>query len=107
MTVLVTGVGGMVGQGVLKNIHRSYKDRFTIIGTDVNHVTCGNHLCDKLYKVAPAYQDYVYKNMIHEICTKEEVRLIIPTTDLEGYHLTRFRIDLDCTIVAALHRIHQ
>jgi carbamoyl-phosphate synthase large subunit len=91
MSILVTGIGGMVGQGVLKNIRRTYNNRFRLIGTDTNALNAGSYLCDKAYKVPPAYQTLLYVEGIKQICFQEDVRLIIPTTDDEMYYLARCR----------------
>lgn len=93
MKILVTGIGGMVGQGVLKNIRRTYNHRFIIVGTDTSLLTPGNHMCDRVYKVPPAYyQDYAYVSVIKQLCKEENIQLIIPTTDWESYILARSRV---------------
>ena len=49
-TVLVTGIGGNVGQGILRNIlANDFKVR--LVGTDILRVSAGNYLCDRVYKV--------------------------------------------------------
>jgi carbamoyl-phosphate synthase large subunit len=85
-TVLVTGVGGNVGQGVLRNI-RSLKLNINIIGTDIANFTAGNHLCDVTYVVPYSYSES-YIPIIKKIIEKENVQLIIPTTDYEVYYLS-------------------
>ena len=58
-TVLVTGIGGNVGQGVLRNI-RDINWPIHIIGTNVEAFSAGNHLCDKTFMVPYAYvNDYI------------------------------------------------
>jgi len=84
-TVLVTGIGGNVGQGILQNIRNTgYKIR--IIGVNVEYLSAGNYLCDKVYKV-PFSTDIEYLNVINDICKNEAVDLIIPSTDYESYYL--------------------
>ena len=48
-TVLVTGIGGNVGQGIIRNIH-SYDPSIRVVGTNVTSFSAGNHLCDTVYK---------------------------------------------------------
>lgn len=97
--VLVTGIGGNVGQGVLRNIKSTSLD-ISIIGTDVNSFTAGNHLCDFTYKVPYSYsEDYI--PVIEEIIRKENVDLIIPTTDYEVYYLVLNQKKLKAKIVAS------
>lgn len=84
-TVLVTGIGGNVGQGILRNI-QSYKYEITLIGTNTEAVSGGNHLCDKSYTV-PFSSSSDYVSTMEQICKKESVDLIIPSTDFETYFL--------------------
>lgn len=83
--ILVTGVGGNVAQGVIRNI-LSCKYDVKIVGTNTESVSGGNHLCDVVYKV-PFSTQPAYIPAIKKICEKEKVDLIIPTTDYETYHL--------------------
>ena len=83
--VLVTGTGGNVGQGVLRNL-KSLNLNIVVIGTDIASFTAGNHLCDFTYQVPYSYsEDYI--STIQSIIEKEKVNLIIPTTDYEIYYL--------------------
>lgn len=84
-TVLVTGIGGNVGQGILRNI-QSYKYDITLIGTNTEAVSGGNHLCDKTY-IVPFSSSTDYVPAMKRICKKENVNLIIPSTDFEMYFL--------------------
>jgi carbamoyl-phosphate synthase large subunit len=98
-TVLVTGIGGNVGQGVLRNIV-SLKWNIRIIGVDISSFTAGNHLCDITYKVPYAY-DERYISEIKEIVKKEKVDLIIPTTDYEVYFLSLNKHHIEANIAAS------
>lgn len=84
-TVLVTGIGGNVGQGILRNI-RSLGWPIRIIGCDIASFTAGNHLCEQSYKVPYSY-DANYITEINKIVDLEEVDLVIPSTDYEVYYL--------------------
>ncbi len=83
--ILVTGIGGNVAHGVLRNI-LNLKINVFLVGTDVKKVSAGNHLCDKVYKV-PISSSIDYIPSIIKICKKEKIDLIIPTTDSEVYYL--------------------
>lgn len=97
--VLVTGIGGNVGQGVLRNIKSLVLD-ITIVGTDIAPFTAGNHLCDSAYEVPYSYsEDYI--PTIQNIIKKEKVDLIIPTTDYEIYYLSLHQPDLETKVVAS------
>lgn len=84
-TVLVTGIGGNVGQGILRNIiHCQYKVK--IVGVDTLSVSAGNHLCDAVYSV-PHSSESSYISVMKRICENENIDLIIPSSDIETYHL--------------------
>lgn len=104
-TVLVTGIGGNVGQGVLRNI-RSLDLGITILGTDISSFTAGNHLCDFTYQVPYSY-DENYIPTIQKIVEKENVQLIIPTTDYELYFLSFHQSVLTAKVVASNPEIAQ
>ena len=55
-TVLVTGIGGNVGQGILRNII-SLNLPIKLVGIDIASFTPGNHLCDVTYKVPYSYDE--------------------------------------------------
>lgn len=98
-TVLVTGIGGNVAQGILRNIH-SLKQPIRIIGTDIAEFTSGNHLCDATHKVPYAFDD-TYIPLIMRIVESEKVDLVIPSTDYEVYYLALHRKKLSATVLAS------
>ncbi|MBX3438332.1 MAG: ATP-grasp domain-containing protein [Planctomycetaceae bacterium] len=80
-TVLVTGIGGNVGQGILRNIRAAFPD-VRRVGTDIRDVTAGHHFCHAAYRVPYCYEPG-FDLRIAEICRQEQVHLIIPGTDFE------------------------
>lgn len=84
-SILVTGIGGNVGQGILRNIIR-LNYNFKIVGTDTSILSAGNHLCDIVYTVPYAFENNYIKT-ICKICDKNKIALIIPSTDYEIYYL--------------------
>jgi len=101
--ILVTGIGGVVGQGILRNISdmRLLND---IIGINTIKVSAGNHLCDKVYEVPFAY-DPSYIGTIEKICVDENVGLIIPSTDYESYYLAKHRSQLPCVLASCSEEV--
>ncbi len=98
-TVLITGIGGNVGQGIIRNIQASgYSVR--IIGTNVSDMSAGNHLCDVFYRIPYGYDQGYIPEMIR-IVQREKVDLIIPSTDYEVYYLARFRESFPCRIACS------
>ncbi len=97
--IIVTGIGGNVGQGVLRNI-RSLNLDVRIIGLNILPFSAGNYLCDRTYVVPYAY-DEGYISEIQQIVRLENVCLIIPTTDYEVYHLSLSQNEIDAKVVAS------
>lgn len=97
--VLVTGIGGNVGQGIIRNI-RATSYTVKIIGTNIEDFSAGNHLCDVFYKVPYAYDDN-YIDIIQSIVENEQINLIIPSTDYEVYYLSKFRDNISCEVVVS------
>lgn len=97
--VLVTGIGGNVGQGIIRNIKSSFPD-IIIIGVDIANFTPGNYLCDKTYQVPYSFDDN-YIPTIQEIVAIEKVDLIIPSTDYEIYYLSLNHSKINAKVVAS------
>ncbi len=98
-TVLVTGIGGNVGQGILRCIKATgYGIR--LIGCDVSSGTAGDHFCDKSYKV-PYADESDYIPAIKMIIKEEAIDLIIPATDSEGYHLSRAKPHMNTEVAVS------
>jgi carbamoyl-phosphate synthase large subunit len=85
-TILVTGIGGNVGQGILRNIKHCYPN-IKLIGTNVLAFSAGNHLCDEVFEVPYAYSENYIDCMIN-IEQQCKVDLIIPSTDFEIFYLS-------------------
>lgn len=100
-SILITGLGGNVGQGIVRNI-KNIKLPIEVIGTDINDFSSGNHLCDKFYKVpfstSPEYIPYIKK-----IIAKDNIKLVIPSTDFESNILAKNRSSLGTVIATSEH----
>ncbi len=77
--ILVTGVGGGVGQSIVKALQGT---RYTVVGVDSEELAAGLHAVPVAYKglyaVDPAFVDRLL-----EICELEDCRLIFPGHDVE------------------------
>lgn len=98
-TVLVTGIGGNVGQGVLRNI-KDLNWNINLIGCDIASFTAGNYLCDATYQVPYSYKEN-YIDEINKIVENQNVDLIIPTTDYEVYYLSLNQNKIRAKVVAS------
>ena len=91
-SVLVTGIGGNVGQGILRNIRRSFPG-LRLVGTDTGSLTAGHHFCDRFHDV-PYSEDSSFGDRIANICKRESVALIIPSTDYETVYIGKMAAQL-------------
>lgn len=97
--ILVTGIGGGVGQGILRNI-RSLQLDIVITGTNVEAVSAGNYLCDMVYKVPYSF-DPGFVEAIKNIVAERKIDLVIPSTDYEAFYLAKFRNEFPCPVACS------
>lgn len=79
--VLVTGVGGGVGQSILKGLHLSPVAK-RVITADASHFAAGLYAGDAAYTL-PHVRSKKYISEIIRICKKEHVELVFVGTDVE------------------------
>jgi len=85
INVLITAVGGDIGQGVLKALKLSPYD-LSIVGTDVDTHAPGLFLCDRGYIVpATCKQEDEYINKIIQLCQKENIDIVFSCHEAEQY----------------------
>jgi carbamoyl-phosphate synthase large subunit len=102
-SVLVTGIGGVVGQGILRNL-RAMGQPLRIIGTNTLRVSGGNHLCDEVVEV-PFSSDPGYIPAIAGLVRRHDVGLVIPSTDYESLYLSRHRDEVPTVVAASPHPV--
>jgi carbamoyl-phosphate synthase large subunit len=78
------------------SLNRSIK----IVGTGVEDFSGGNHLCSKYYKLPYSYFEN-YIDEILKVVNKENIDLIIPSTDYEAYFLSRNKKLFKCEIAVS------
>jgi carbamoyl-phosphate synthase large subunit len=81
ITVMVTGVGSNIGQGIIKSIRMSGIDT-RIIGTDMNPLSAGLFRCDEGYVIPPVDSEDCLKKII-ELCNKKSIDMILIGSDPE------------------------
>jgi carbamoyl-phosphate synthase large subunit len=72
--VLITGIGGNVGQGVLKSLRASRQD-FHVVGIDMEALSAGFSLVDRYYQT-PRTGDPAFRSALETIARKEELEAI-------------------------------
>ena len=101
-TVLVTGIGGNVGQGIIRNILDT-NFPIKIIGTNISKLSAGNHWVDSFHIVPYGYAGN-YIQQIKKIIEEEKIgesdrnnsspRDIKPTCRAKAYCLTGKGIEI-------------
>jgi carbamoyl-phosphate synthase large subunit len=98
-TIIVTGIGGVVGQGIVRNARSMGRD-LRIVGVNVARVSAGNHLCDDVFQVPYAYDDGYIEAMV-KVVNETGAELIIPSTDYESYYLAKHQSSFSIPVAAS------
>ncbi len=98
-TIIVTGIGGVVGQGIVRNA-RAMGRNLRIVGVNVSRVSAGNHMCDEVVEVPYAYDDNYISAML-KVVSETGAELIIPSTDYESYYLAKHQSEFTIPIAAS------
>ena len=80
-TILITGIGGDIAQGVAKVVRQTRPDT-RLIGSDVHDQHAGTLFVDHCV-VVPSAHDRAYAAVLREIATKYSIDLLIPVTEPE------------------------
>ncbi len=90
ITVIVTGVGAIIGYGVVRSLRLS-KFSVRIVGLDIYPDAVGRHWCDEFLQ-APLTSSENYVDFLRDVVEKYSVDLVIPGIEQDAY---RFAVD-DC-----------
>ena len=82
LTILVTGIGGDIGQSVIKCLRDSHYELY-LIGCDIDSYAGGQQDVDVFYQAPYASQTKEYLNFITNVIKKKKCEYIIPTTEQE------------------------
>ena len=86
--IMITYLGGIAGQSVIKMIKKSkYKDRIEIIGTDCDKYAAGFEWVDKPYLVSKVPECL---SQYDQIIRKEKPDLILPTGEEDLTNLSKY-----------------
>lgn len=80
--ILVTGVGGGVGQGIIKAIKRIDDLELTIVAADMSPLAAGLYTADEAL-IVPAARDPQYVEKLIRLCREHRIDLYLPGTDIE------------------------
>lgn len=84
MKILITSIGRRI------QLIKHLKSNFELVGVDCNDDIAGKFFVDKFYKI-PKFDDKSYINRLIEICTLENINMIIPLYEKEFYILCEER----------------
>lgn len=86
-TVLITGIGGDVAQGIATIVRETFP-AWRIIGMDIHERHGGALFVEKFY-MAPRVDDPTYSGWLERLIARERVDLCVPTSEAELIHLSR------------------
>lgn len=86
-SVLVTGVGGITGQGILQCLLK-IKSRPKIIATDISKTAAGLFWADEAFVLPHSSAMKTYLEKIRFLCKKHNVSVVFPGSDGESRILT-------------------
>ena len=85
-TILVTGVGAIIGYGVLKSL-RSTDSSIRLIGADIYADAVGQEWVD-VFEVAPYTSDDQYSVWLEEVISRHTVDLVIPCIEQDLHYFS-------------------
>lgn len=85
-TVLVTGVGAIIGYGILRSL-RCTGDSIQLVGADVHHDAVGQAWTDRFF-VAPPTASVGYADWLQKTIIENSVDLIIPGIEQDLHYLS-------------------
>ena len=104
ITLLITGVGGPLGQALIKAARQS-SIPVRILGTDRSELSVGLAWVDKKFIVPSCTQPAAYLEALRKICAAERPHLILPGSDSElellAGHAQGLREECGATVVAS------
>ena len=94
ITILVTGSGGGVGQGIIKSLLMIPDLPLRVIGADMSPQAAGLYACDTAYLVTGA-ADPGYLASLARIFEAEQVDYYFPGTDVELTFCAEHRAEIE------------
>jgi carbamoyl-phosphate synthase large subunit len=96
-TILVTGVGALIGYGIIKSLRRAELP-IRIIGMDIYPDAYGRALADEFVQAVPAASED-YLPFIKKLVTEKKIDLIIPGIEADLYALWKGRAEVPAQVV--------
>jgi len=88
-TILITGIGGDIAQGVSTIVRETYPS-CRIVGSDIHDRHGGALFADRMLR-APVVSDPLYDRWLVDVIGREEIDVCIPMSEAEIIHLANSR----------------
>ena len=101
--MLLTCVGGELSPQVIRTLKSSRRHDVRVVGVDMRDDASGRYFVDSFYTV-PAGDSDEYIGVLSDIVAREDVDLVLPTSDPEALALSRHRDRIErgrCTLACA------
>lgn len=94
INIFVTGIGGDIGIGITKILKEiDYHD--ILVGCDMNKYPANKYDVDFFYEAPNPNNEKIYLNFIEFICSKHDIDLIIPSSEIEIKTLSANKSNLE------------
>jgi carbamoyl-phosphate synthase large subunit len=80
--ILITGVGGDIGQGIIKCLKET-KYAICFFGCDIDKYAAGSKLVDKFFLAPKTSQEVKYDKFIRNLVARHKINYIFPSTEVE------------------------
>ena len=90
LRILVTGIGGDLGQAIIKSLRLITDHKIDVFGCDATSDTVGNAFVATCFSI-PAAGDADYIDRIVTICKQHDIHAVIPATEPEIYELSKVK----------------
>jgi carbamoyl-phosphate synthase large subunit len=97
INILVTGVGAIIGYGIIESLRTTSID-CNVIGTDINEENYGKYICDTFIKV-PYTSNPDYGTIIDGIINKYHIEIIFPGIEQDVFFFSSCRESIKAAIV--------
>src|SRR5882672_536342 len=93
--VLVTAVGGDLGQALVKSLRLS-EDDFEIFGCDADPASIGGAFVSSFESVPAAYDPMAYLSAMEGLCGRHRIDAVVPASEVEIFALAKCGRRLPC-----------
>lgn len=96
--ILVTGIGGDIGQSVIKCL-KEIKCSIDIIGCDIERYAAARKVVDRFFEAPRTTEEQEYFDFIQKLIKDEGINYILPTSEVEIEFYNRHRDCFDNAVI--------